>query len=89
MTDNISPDDIDAAQIAKLIREYNQTDDREEQRRIENQVLAETVWQTPQAQTQQEGLTLSRAQWERLYAEIPDDALEAKRILRSFYIERL
>jgi hypothetical protein len=89
MTDEITSNDIDAAQIAKLVQQYNQTDDREEQRHIENEVLAETVWQTPQSQSQQDGLTLSRADWERLHAAIPDDAKEAKRILRSFYVEQL
>ena len=88
MTDNINSNDIDAAQIAEYIQEYNQTDDREEQRRIENDVLAETVWQTP-PQSEKEKLELSKGQVESLYAEIPDDAKEAKRILRSFYIKRL
>jgi hypothetical protein len=88
MTDNISPNDIDAAQIAEYIREYNQTDDREEQRRIENDVLAETVWKTPE-QSQGDEIVLSEAEVERLHRHIPDDAKEAKRILRSFYIERL
>jgi hypothetical protein len=60
----------------------------EDQQQTENQVLAETVWQTP-PQPEGAGLTLSRAQVESLYAEIPDNAKEAKRILRSFYMERL
>ena len=88
MTSNTSSNDIDAAQIAKLIREYKQTDDREEQRRIENQVLAETVWQTPEKSSEEE-LVLTEAEVESLYAEIPDEAKEAKRILRSVYMERL
>jgi hypothetical protein len=88
MTDHIASNDIDAAQIAQYVREYKQTDDRKEQRRIENQVLDETVWQTPN-QTSADELVLSKAQVESLYAEIPDDAKEAKRILRSFYVERL
>ena len=88
MTDEINSNDIDAAQIAQYIREYNQTNDRAEQRRIENQVLAETVWETP-SQSSEDELVLSKVQVETLYAEIPDDSKEAKRILRSFYMERL
>jgi len=88
MTGNISSDDIDAAQIVNLVQEYNQTDDREEQRRIENEVLAETVWQTPE-RAAEDKLVLSKSQVESLYAEIPDDAKEAKRVLRSFYVDRL
>jgi len=88
MTNNISSDDIDAAEIAQYVQEYKQTDDREEQRRIENQVLAETVWRTPE-QSSEEELALTEAEVESLYAEIPDEAKEAKRILRSVYMERL
>jgi hypothetical protein len=86
--DNANSNDIDAARIANLVQEYNQTGDREEQRRIENEVLAETVWQT-QERTAEGELVLNKSQVESLYAEIPEDAKEAKRILRSFYVERL
>lgn len=88
MTDKITSNDIDAARIANLVEEYNRTDDREEQRRIENEVLAETVWQTPE-RASEDKLVLNKSQVESLYAEIPDDATEAERILGSFYVDRL
>jgi hypothetical protein len=88
MSEDTNNIDIDAAKLSDLVEEYRETTDREEQRKIENQVLAETVWQTPD-QSSKEELVLSKTQVELLYAEIPDDAKEAKRILRSFYVERL
>jgi hypothetical protein len=80
--------DIDAAQLRSYISEYREADSRAEQRSIENQVLAATVWKTPT--DQQEGtLTLEAHQVEHIYAQLPDDAHKARRILRSYYVNEL
>ena len=80
--------DIDAAKIRASIQQYRETDDREEQREIENEVLRETVWK-PSQEPSETALTLKPRQIELVYKRLPDDAKEAKRILRSHYVEEL
>jgi len=59
MTDDTtnSKIDIDAAKIRASIQQYRETDDREEQREIENEVLRETVWK-PSQEPSETSLTL-------------------------------
>lgn len=82
-TDNIN---IDRAQIRNLVHQYRETDDHQEQRQIENRVLRETVWQSSLLSSET-GPALSQEQLERVYAELPDDAKEAKRIVRSYFFQ--
>jgi len=88
MTDNITEIDIDSAQLAEYARQYQEDTTREERRNIENKILAETVWK-PSPAEQEDVLALNEAQIERIYEDLPDDAKEAKRILRSYYLDRL
>lgn len=88
MTDNTSEIDIDGAKIREYIKQYRETDDREEQREIENQVLRETVWQSS-PDTAEDTLTLNEAQVELIDQVVPDDATEARQILRSHHVEKL
>lgn len=87
MSENTNNIDIDAAKVSDLVEEYRETTDREEQREIENQVLAETVWKA--APHEDEGLLLNEAQVEKIYEKLPEDAAESRRILRSYYVEKL
>ena len=83
MTDyDITDIDIDGAQLRKYIRQYWNTDGRERQREIESKVLAETVWQDPPGRKPEE-VTVTTAEVERIYGELPEDAHDAKRILRA------
>jgi hypothetical protein len=79
---------IDIERIAELVEQYRQAEAREEQRRIENEVLAETVWQEMSMEGSQ-GATLSDSQVELVYSELPDDAEEAKRVLRRIHLDGL
>lgn len=88
MTDNIAEIDIEAAKIYESIQRYRETDDREEQREIENQILRETVWK-PSQESSETTLTLNEGQIELVYKRLPDDAKEAKCIMRSHLVERL
>ena len=87
MTDDTNNIDIDARQLKGYIKQYRATTDRKKQREIENQVLAETVWKEPQ--NQEPELTLGKSQIEVLYSALPDDAEEARRILRSIHLDDL
>lgn len=79
---------IDNERLTDLVRQYHQTQDRAEQRRIENEVLAETVWQEPPAE-QEDEFSISADTVERIYSELPDDAEEAKRALRALYVDQM
>jgi len=63
MTDDTtnSKIDIDATQIRESIQQYRETDDREEQREIKNEVLRETVWK-PSQESSEIALTLKTRQ---------------------------
>ena len=78
---------IDNERLTDLVRQYHQTQDRAEQRRIENEVLAETVWQEPPTE-QEDEFRISADTVERIYSELPDDAKEAKRALRALYVNQ-
>jgi hypothetical protein len=80
--------DIDAAQIAEHIEAYREAADPEERRQIENAVLAETVWKTD-PRLREDKLVLDEPDVDVLSSALPDDAEEAQRILRSFYVQRL
>lgn len=86
MIKNTDDIEIDIEQLAEYIEQYRETDDREKQREIENQVLAETVWKT-RSETQTDELTLSHRDAEIIRAAVSDDALEAKRLLRSGFLD--
>ena len=78
--------DIDVARIAELIRQYQNIDSRSERRKIENQVLHQTVWNSS-LETTGSQLRLNQDQVETVYQQLPEDAQEAKRILRSLLFE--
>jgi hypothetical protein len=86
--DTTSKIDIDRALLRDYIKQYRETDDREEQRRIENQVLQETVWQSS-FQHFQEQPSLSKKEFQQVYKELPDDAKHARMILRSLRFRSL
>jgi predicted metal-dependent RNase len=77
---------IDDAQITELIEQYRNTDSRKKQRELENQVLQETVWKASPETTEPQP-TLDQDQIETVYQELPEDAQEAKRILRSLLFQ--
>lgn len=79
---------IDVGQINDLIDQYHQTEDRAKRREIENRVLSETVWKELPSEVEAK-FCISEDQIERVYEELPDDALEAKRILRLLYMKQL
>ncbi|MBX0295439.1 hypothetical protein [Haloarcula nitratireducens] len=81
MTDNTTNVEIDTEQLAEYIRQYRETDDREQQRELENRVLAETVWRTPTEPAKDE-FSFSQRELEIIHDELPEDALEARRLLR-------
>jgi hypothetical protein len=84
MTDTTTT--IDTDRIVDLIHQYHQTESRAEQREIENDVLAETVWQEPPTEADDE-FSISGDNVELIYSELPEEALEAKRVLRALYID--
>lgn len=86
MDDTTENDAFDAARLTRYIERYQETDDHEEQRRIEDLILGETVW-TETRRSRDEELVIKKAELIQLYQSIPDDALEAKRILRELFIE--
>lgn len=88
MTEDTTNIDIDVEQLSEYIEQYQDATDREEQREIENKVLAETVWKTL-PQSQDDLLVLNERQVEILSRDLPDDAEKAKRMLRSMYTQRL
>ena len=90
MTDDTTNIDIeiDVDQLSEYIQQYKDATDREEQREIENKVLAETVWKTL-PQSKDDLLVLNERQVEILSRDLPDDAEKAEQILRSMYVQRL
>jgi transcriptional regulator NrdR family protein len=78
---------IDIERLGELINQYDQTDDRERQREIENEVLSETVWQD--LSEIDDEMTFTPEDIRRVYGAVPDDAHEAKRILRRPWVEKL
>jgi transcriptional regulator NrdR family protein len=78
---------IDIERLGELINQYHQTDDRERQREIENEVLSETVWQD--LSEIDDEMTFTPEDIRRVYEAVPDDAHEAKRILRRPWVEKL
>ena len=79
---------IDIEQITTLIQQYHDTDSRAKQREIENSVLSETVWKDPLADGDDE-FTISGDSVELIYSALPDDAKEAKRLLRALYVHQM
>ena len=78
--------DIDFARIAELIKQYQNIDSRSERRKIENHALHQTVWNSSLETTGSQS-RLSQDQVETVYQQLPEDAQEAKRILRSLLFE--
>jgi hypothetical protein len=79
---------IDIERIRELVEEYAESQDRQEQRDIENAVLFETVWQTlPENRNDQ--LALNEEQVEIIRNSLPEGADRADRILKRLYIQRL
>jgi predicted metal-dependent RNase len=77
---------IDDAQVTELIKQYQNIDSPKKQRELENQVLEETVWKESPDAIEPEP-TLDQDQIETVYQELPEDAEEAKRILRSLLFQ--
>lgn len=77
---------INTTKLRRFIKQYAETDDRAEQRDIEDKVLAETVWKTL-SEDEDDKLTLNGEQVELIHRELPDEAREAKRILRRYCLK--
>ena len=86
MTDDTPTVEIDTEQLAEYIHQYRETDDREKQRELENQVLAETVWQTL-SEPEKDEFTFSQRELEIIGNKLPEDALEARRLLRRGFVD--
>ncbi len=86
MTKDNDKIDINGAQITEIIKQYRNTDSRKKQRELENQVLEETIWKES-PDTIEPQPTLEQDQIETVYQELPEDAQEAKRILRSLVFQ--
>jgi hypothetical protein len=79
---------IDMEWIEELVEEYADAEHRRERREIENRVLAETVWQVPANQRDHEdNLVLKDYEIDKIRQKLPDDAIEANRLLRKHRIE--
>lgn len=83
--DNLN-NSINIERITDLIRQYHQTENRKERRRIENKILSETVWQEPLTD-QVDEYSISGDDVEVVYSALPDNAQEAKRVLRALYVD--
>lgn len=79
---------IDIERVEETVEQYAETDDRARQRELENEVLAATVWRTEQDQ-EEDQLTLDRAEVQEIHSALPDDALEARQLLRQNDVEKL
>ena len=93
MTDDSTSDidasvDIDPEELQKHIKRYVETDDLRERRDIETQVLAETVWKAL-PEVREDKLVLDEREVHRISSVVPDDALEAQRLLRRIDIQKL
>ncbi|RCU48346.1 hypothetical protein DU504_14170 [Haloplanus salinus] len=79
---------ITTDQADELVEEYADAEHRRERREIENRVLAETVWQVPENQGDHEGDFVSKHyEIDRIRQKLPDDAIEANRLLKKHRTE--
>jgi hypothetical protein len=88
MDHNSARDDIeiDVEKIRRHISDYSEASDRAEQRRIEDKILAETVWSAaPDAPDGK--LVLNESQVQQLLQAIDQDNQIARMMLRRIYFE--
>ncbi|MFC6954102.1 hypothetical protein [Halorubellus litoreus] len=88
MDDNNHPD-INENRLLKLIEEYANTTSREEEREIESQVLAETVWRIDKDGKMDNWVSFSKGEWRSLMDNVEPLNENGKMQLRRPFIKDL